>query len=48
LIVPYKGPHGEPNLWHYNSSRPKYNSDSYDLWADVVVGGKTITIGNWK
>ena len=48
LYVPYKGPNGEPNLWHYNSSNPTHNSDSYDLWAEVVVGNTTLTIGNWK
>ena len=54
LAVPYKGPNpiagagGEINPWHYNSSKPVHNPDSYDLWAEVVVGGKTNTIANWK
>jgi prepilin-type N-terminal cleavage/methylation domain-containing protein len=47
LIVPYKGPQ-EPNRWYYNSSRPKYNTDSYDLWAEVIIGSNTNIIGNWK
>jgi prepilin-type N-terminal cleavage/methylation domain-containing protein len=47
LVVPYKGA-TEPNLWHYNSSNPKYNSDSFDLWAVVVISGETNIIGNWK
>jgi len=48
LQVPYKGPGGDFNTWHYNSSKPVHNPDSYDLWAVVDVGGKTFTIGNWK
>ena len=48
LLVPAKGPNGEPNFWHYNSSRPTHNADSYDLWAEVMVGGQTNIIGNWK
>ncbi len=47
LVVPYKGP-TTPNTWRYNSSRPAHNPDSYDLWADVIIGSKTITIGNWR
>ena len=48
LVVNAKGPNGEPNFWHYNSSRPTHNADSYDLWAEVSLGGETIIIGNWK
>jgi len=48
LVVNAKGPNGEPNFWHYNSSRPTHNADSYDLWAEVMVGGQTNIIGNWK
>jgi prepilin-type N-terminal cleavage/methylation domain-containing protein len=54
LAVPYKGPNpiagvgGEINPWHYNSSKPVHNPDSFDLWAEVIVGGKTNIIGNWK
>ena len=47
LVVPYKGS-TTPNTWRYNSSRPAHNPDSYDLWADVIIGSKTITIGNWR
>jgi prepilin-type N-terminal cleavage/methylation domain-containing protein len=48
LVVPYKGPGGNFNPWHYNSTSPTNNPDSYDLWAEVVVAGKTNIIGNWK
>ncbi len=49
LVVPVKGPDGDFNPWHYDaSSNKRHNSDSYDLWADVVIGSKVITIGNWK
>lgn len=47
LVVPYKGPGGDFNPWHYNSAKPVHNPDSYDLWATVEVGGETFTIGNW-
>lgn len=47
LVVPYKGPGGDFNPWHYNSTKPEHNPESYDLWAIVVVGGKEFTIGNW-
>ncbi len=48
LVVPYKGPHGDFNPWHYNSSSPEHNTETYDLWAEVVINGKTEIIGNWK
>jgi prepilin-type N-terminal cleavage/methylation domain-containing protein len=34
--------------WFYNSSRPTHNPDSYDLWVEVNMGGKTKSFGNWK
>ena len=48
LMVPYKGTNGDFNPWHYNSSNPQHHPEGFDLWAVVVVGNKTITIGNWK
>ncbi len=36
------------NPWQYNSTRPLRNQQSYDLWADLVIGKQRITIGNWK
>jgi prepilin-type N-terminal cleavage/methylation domain-containing protein len=48
LVVPYKGPAGDYNPWHYNSSSPANNTETYDLWAEVMIDGKPVTIGNWK
>lgn len=48
LIFAYKGPAGDFNPWNYDSSNPTHNPDSFDLWIDVVIGGKTVTIGNWN
>jgi prepilin-type N-terminal cleavage/methylation domain-containing protein len=48
LIFDYKGPSGQYNTWNYRSSKPEHNTESYDLWLEVVVGGKTYTIANWK
>lgn len=36
------------NPWHYNSSHPTNNVDSYDLWMDVKYSGKTNRICNWS
>jgi prepilin-type N-terminal cleavage/methylation domain-containing protein len=36
------------NPWRYNSSSPRYNPKSFDLWIDVLVGGKTNRICNWS
>jgi prepilin-type N-terminal cleavage/methylation domain-containing protein len=54
LVVPYGGPSGSFNPWHYRSSKPKdnaetfHNPETFDLWAELVVGGKKFTIANWK
>ena len=55
LAVPVEGPNevpavsGQPvNTWRYNSSNPVYNRESYDLWADIFIRGKTNRICNWK
>ena len=49
LVIPVDGPGGRPNPWNYwvgtNAVR---NPDTYDLWVDIVVRGKTNRIGNWK
>ena len=41
---------GNPGLnpWHYVSSRPLQNPNSYDLWASIKAGKQIVTIGNWK
>jgi prepilin-type N-terminal cleavage/methylation domain-containing protein len=36
------------NPWNYNSSHPTNHSESYDLWAEFLVGGKTNIICNWS
>ncbi len=50
LRVPVQGtpPYGFTNTWHYNSVQPQHNPNSYDLWAELLIGGKTNIIGNWK
>jgi prepilin-type N-terminal cleavage/methylation domain-containing protein len=36
------------NPWRYMSSHPTNNTGSYDLWVDLVIGGKTIRVCNWS
>jgi len=36
------------NPWRYNSSNPTNNAGSYDLWIDLLIGGKTNRISNWS
>lgn len=36
------------NPWHYVSSNPTHNVGSYDLWVDLVVGGRTFQVNNWS
>jgi prepilin-type N-terminal cleavage/methylation domain-containing protein len=48
LNVPVKGPAGNSNPWHYNSSSPSNNPGVFDLWADVIIGSKRHIIGNWN
>lgn len=36
------------NPWRYNSSHPTHNTGSYDLWVDLIIGGKTYSVGNWN
>ena len=57
LSVPLPGPTDLPsfddddrpiNTWRYVSTKPTNNPASYDLWAEVVIGGKVHIIGNWK
>lgn len=35
------------NPWRYNSSSPTNNPGSYDLWAQLMIGGKKYLICNW-
>jgi prepilin-type N-terminal cleavage/methylation domain-containing protein len=36
------------NPWRYVSSSPAHNRESYDLWIDVIISGKTNRICNWS
>jgi prepilin-type N-terminal cleavage/methylation domain-containing protein len=36
------------NPWHYNSSHPTNNPGSYDLWVDLLIGGKIYQVNNWS
>jgi prepilin-type N-terminal cleavage/methylation domain-containing protein len=36
------------NPWRYVSSHPTNNTGSYDLWVDLVVGGRTYQVNNWS
>ncbi|MGB9602352.1 MAG: type II secretion system protein [Limisphaerales bacterium] len=56
LAVPYDWPAGRTNPiptapgvnpWRYVSTKPIHNPNSYDLWAELVVGDKVILISNW-
>jgi prepilin-type N-terminal cleavage/methylation domain-containing protein len=47
---PYQPVPANPGLnpWRYVSSNPTYNPGSYDLWVDVLIGGKTNRVSNWS
>jgi prepilin-type N-terminal cleavage/methylation domain-containing protein len=36
------------NPFRYVSSHPTNNTGSYDLWVDIVIGGKTNRVCNWS
>jgi prepilin-type N-terminal cleavage/methylation domain-containing protein len=36
------------NPWRYNSSHPTNNPNSFDLWVDIIINGKTNRISNWS
>jgi prepilin-type N-terminal cleavage/methylation domain-containing protein len=40
--------HPGMNPVRYNSSTPTNNPNSFDLWIDVIIDGKTNRIGNWS
>jgi len=52
LVCGLEGPQalssGGVNPWRYNSSSPRYNTKSFDLWIDVIAGNKTNRICNWS
>jgi len=36
------------NPWRYVASNPTNNSGEFDLWVDILIGGKTNRVGNWS
>jgi len=37
------------NPWRYDSSSSnRHNLDTYDLWVDIFLGGRTYRISNWS
>jgi prepilin-type N-terminal cleavage/methylation domain-containing protein len=57
LVCPVSGPNMLKNLttgaqlnpWNYDSSSTnRNNTDSFDLWVDVIMRGKTNRICNWS
>ena len=36
------------NPWRYVSGHPTNNVNSYDLWVDLVIGGKNYRVSNWS
>jgi prepilin-type N-terminal cleavage/methylation domain-containing protein len=53
FVVPVPLTGSLPNFWHYDSSSPwRHNQNSYDLWAEFLIGNKNgapqiETNGNW-
>jgi prepilin-type N-terminal cleavage/methylation domain-containing protein len=36
-------------FWNYDAHTDnRHNHESFDLWVDVKIGGKTVRIGNWN
>jgi len=58
FVLPVEGPRGVyfqdadghwVTPWFYDaSSANRFNADSYDLWIDIILGGKTNRICNWS
>ena len=49
--APYPMPNSDPvglNPWRYVSTKPTNNVNSYDLWVDLVIGGKNYRVSNWS
>jgi len=47
--IAFNNPSGAKiNPWRYNSSNPTNNPNSYDLWIDVLIAGKTNRFSNWS
>jgi prepilin-type N-terminal cleavage/methylation domain-containing protein len=39
---------GSINPFGYNSASPTNNPTSYDLWLDIIAGGKKVRLCNWS
>ena len=48
MYPPASGSGALINPVHYVSSNPTNNHDSFDLWFDVLVSGKTNRFSNWS
>jgi prepilin-type N-terminal cleavage/methylation domain-containing protein len=47
--IVFTGPNGgEIVPYGYNSSNPQHNPKTFDLWVDIIAGGKTNRISNWS
>jgi prepilin-type N-terminal cleavage/methylation domain-containing protein len=44
----FSNPDAEIVPYCYNSSNPQHNVKSFDLWLDIIAGGKTNRISNWS
>jgi prepilin-type N-terminal cleavage/methylation domain-containing protein len=47
LVAAVPNPKGAINYFSYVSSSPTNNPNSYDLWVDVIINGKTNRLSNW-
>ena len=48
VVPPLSGFVSNYCAWRYNSSSPVKNPRSYDLWADLLIDGKTNRLCNWS
>lgn len=57
LVSPVRGPANramktvegpDVNPWLYVSTSPTNNTDRFDLWIEVIVGGKLMRFSNWE
>jgi type II secretory pathway pseudopilin PulG len=51
LGLPAKNPGPDPDFafWYYDSSSSnRHNHESFDLWTDIIVNGKTNRVKNWR
>lgn len=53
LVCTIKWPFGAGNQivinpWRYNSTNPTNNPNTYDLWVDIMIDGKTNRVSNWS